>query len=318
MLKNSFKEVDRIAYDNTVIAVYESLQGEHNEDVFDCFANNLKLNYLERLVLKWWMADVKLRLAKLYNQTQFSDNQQVPIPVFYGGTGNGKSRLTRAITKVLGALAVQKNIGEVTDKFGHQQWGRLLVADFDEMAGMQRADMEQFKQWCTQDKIQRRGIFGDGQITTYKITTGIGSSNQPVDEILYDTTTSRRLFQIDAQVDGSWHDVIERTDFLGLWQSIDCDYKPSTEELKQIAKEQHNNQRRKSQIENWFEECLENIKVIQSNCNDWIGAAKLYDIYKNWCLDSNEKPVTNTKFGKEIKKFNWFEFKISGGKKYQL
>lgn len=244
-------------------------------------------DYLSVIVLKRWMWAVK-RILKTGQQVQ------TPMPVLFSTQGGtGKSFFVRELLKPLEDFSAVKSVNEISDGFGIDQWERLLVADFDEMSGLEKTDLNKLKSWATADVLTGRKIYSDQQVRVKKLTQGIGSSNFPIEQIIWDTTGTRRFFQIN--VTQPILQACRSLDFLKLWQEVDYDKfsDPAKGFETQIFKQQQEVQRKQTDTELWFEDLNYTVGKTQS-------LKDLYQNYAIWCQDTGTKQRDIRCFGRDF------------------
>ena len=282
-------------------------------------AEKIGLQRVEQLVLFWWLADRKkvlLQLAKGENPTP----SQVPMPILHGHEQNtGKSYLVSQLCQPLGELAEVKQISNISDEFGHLQWGKLLIANFDELVGLDRGDIKVFKQWCYCDRYSKRKMHSEMMHHITKITAGIGSSNQPIAELVNDTSGTRRLFDIQTPNDRRMVQIARDFDFLSLWQNQPIDMHPSPDELQEIRSVQ-NQQRRRDPVEEWFDDSGRNLMQINTQRSMNTAMVDLYRDYQKWSYQYGVYPDSCAVFGRLLNKHfsQELDYMRSNGSFYRL
>ena len=295
----AYRIIQRQKYQNMVSECADLLtQPPRGADNFSTMSDfYLGLSEVEQLCLVWWMKDRKRVLVELASGRTPVINQ-VPMPILYSREqGTGKSFFVDRLCEPFSELVEVKTISEIEDKFNFGQWGKLVIANFDEMAGLDKTDMNLLKQWVFQKKFTKRKMQSELQNHIYRTVGGIGSSNDPINEIVWDSTGTRRFCQIDVNTDGRYIHAARELDFVSVWQSIDHTTMLSDVEQGMIRAEQEN-QRRKDKIEHWFEECG---KLFMQNNSPRVSSSDLYSNFCDWCMVNNEKPYTNTMFTNRIK-----------------
>jgi hypothetical protein len=242
------------------------------------------------IVLKGWIHNVKrIILGK--------PSLQIPMPVLYADDqGIGKSFFTNELLKPLGCLSSLHDIDKIKDKFGQVLYSKLLVANFDEMAGFDRSDANYFKQWYTQTNSLSRVMQSQAFSDTEKKTQSIGSSNKPICQVFSDTTGSRRLWEIVCSL--KLIDFCRNEDFLSLWQTVDTDlpnpYEMHRAKLERMAFDE---QRNKSEVELFLIDYING-----STFKDEIKANSLFTKYAEWCSENKMQYTKNSmSFGLALK-----------------
>ena len=317
----AYRVIQRSAYRSLVGRVAELMTSPPRSlDNFTVMSELLGFSEPEQLCVLWWMRDRKRVLIEI-SEGRTPAVHQIPMPVFYGRRqGIGKSYLVLKLCEIFDDLAEVKNISEIEDKFNYLQWGKLLVANFDEMAGLDKTDMNLLKQWAFQKKFTKRKMQSELQNHIERTVGGIGSSNDPIEEIVWDSTGTRRFCQINVPHDGRYIVASDNLDFISIWQSIDHK-KTLSDSEKQIIRDEQELHRRKDKVELWFEDAGRGLFNDRVNINDgWVSGIDLYENFKIWCDNGREKAYTNTKFGRSLLVIyeGVIEKMRSNGAKYRL
>lgn len=178
------------------------------------------------------------------------------LPIVGGRTGNGKSVTVRKLLNVLGADAwTNGNFSEIEDANNVDKFTWTPVVFMDEMEKSNKADQNAIKRFLTQDSISYRVFHTQSHDEARIISTFIGTSNEQMQDIIPDTTSSRRFWYIRTPDDMKKHwDALGKIDYMALWTSVnEAKENPITPFLGEIEAIQHNEQRRKTSIELWLE-----------------------------------------------------------------
>lgn len=309
----AYRKIQREQYHRLICDIASSLSEEPETSGgswdFSRMADTLGWSEVDALCMIWWMKDRKRALLELA-RGRTPEMRQVPMPVLYSRKQKtGKSFFIERLCEPFDELCEVKNISEIEDKFNFLQWGKLLIANFDEMAGLDKTDMNLLKQWAFQKKFTKRKMQSEQQNHIYKTAAGIGSSNDPIEEIVWDSTGTRRFCQINVITDGRYVHAARTIDFINVWRSIDHTTTLSDVEQDLIYQEQ-DKQRRRDKVEHWFEESGRSFMVGKNN---GVTGVDLYANFMMWCNANGEKPYTNTLFGRRIKAI--FDDQIEVGRK---
>ncbi|PJE78130.1 hypothetical protein CI610_02936 [invertebrate metagenome] len=300
-LSAAYRIIQRSSYKRLISEVVANLSrpADRDGDSFTSLADMIGLNEVDQLCLMGWMIDRKRSLIEI-SQGRHPKLRQTPMPIFYSKKQKtGKSTLVQSICDPFRELSEVKDLDEIEDKFNYLQWGKLLIANFDEMAGLGRTDMNKLKKWATQSVFTKRRIQSEQQHRILKTTGGIGSSNDPIAEIIWDSSGTRRFCQIDVVTDGRLHKAVAEIDFINVWRGIDHQQQLSQTEQDLIFQAQ-DGQRRKDKVEVWFDEQGEQfLKDRQQG----VKGSDLYSNFREWCTASGEKEYTNTSFGRKLMDF---------------
>lgn len=141
-------------------------------------------------------------------------------PIFYGEQGGGKST---AIFKLLNPLidfTVDFSPAEVIDTRNARSLNENYLCVFDEMAGMQRVEMESFKRIITAEYVTYRPMRSNNYVKVMQNTTFIGISNKSLPENIYDTTGLRRFVEFKCLEKCDWS-LLNTINVQDIWESID-------------------------------------------------------------------------------------------------
>lgn len=141
-------------------------------------------------------------------------------PVIYGLQGGGKSTAVFKLIKPLNDFTVDFSPAEVIDTRNAKSLNENYICVFDEMAGMQRVEMESFKRIITAEYITYRPMRSNNFSKVLQNTTFIGISNKSLPENIYDTTGLRRFVEFKCLDNCNWS-LLNSVDALNIWNSID-------------------------------------------------------------------------------------------------
>lgn len=293
---SALRSIKRAVYQQIVTDTWTAIKGETNDEVFNQFINDFSFSTSEHIAIKWWLCDTKRRLRDLAERSTVDASAQVPYPVFYGGQGVGKTFICRELRKPLGELSAPDKVSSMMDEFNQRKYGSMLVSDLDDISKVADRDLANLKTFATTDVLNPRKMRSEECHYIKKITTVICSSNDPIHEVIPDTTGARRFFQIKVPSTG-YLEPIKKTDFLKLWQAVDIDWEPSTEE-HQLLLDSQSEQRKRDVVEVWWEESFE-----YRHFGTEITASNLFENFDNWRESSKHMQVTQTTFGNKVTKF---------------
>jgi len=290
-IKAALAAYDSEMYDQTVDDIKDKLKFDGSiTDEFIALQQQSSLSNDDMLILKSWIWNVKRTLNGY-------ETQQVPMPLLYSNQQRyGKSTFNQKLYEPVAELALRRDVGSITDKFGNGLWRKLIVVDFDEISSINNNMVSKFKEWCYADKISMRNPNTASMLQFEKVTSAIASSNVPVRDILKDSSGSRRIWQVNLTK--SLFDALDNVDFVKLWQSVnENDECPLYVDgnIERITDIQFQTQRFCSPLETWLTEFKE------TNIKSEIAARDLFNAYDSWRKLNNEKRLSNTAFGMNIK-----------------
>lgn len=238
------------------------------------------------------------------------------MPVFVGAQGVGKSTfLDKLIAPLNGAHA---NVGfdDISDNRNSTEMWRNLVLVFEEMSGAKRADMNSVKSTLTASVLDRRVLGTNRRIKVPQMATFIGNSNFSLGEIIRDTTGVRRFAELIHSTKPN-HAVVNETDFLLLWQSVDERGEDPSLSIMSVLKAQQEENRNQSSVEQWANLHGKLFRADTSSTN-------LYEVYKEWEMSyASREALSLNNFSKQMKtlamspSFGWVGTRVSAGMKYR-
>lgn len=125
------------------------------------------------------------------------------VPVLIGAQGTGKSRFISALAKCLGAPP-PSSIAFTEPRKMSMAAARSIVAELAEMSGMGRKDVEEVKQWVTDDIDRYRRPYEKQELEHLRRFVLIGSANKH--ELNRDDTGNRRFEPVHVlhPIDPAW------------------------------------------------------------------------------------------------------------------
>lgn len=163
------------------------------------------------------------------------------MPIIYGKQNGGKSKSLQRLFKPLANLTLELKLTEITDPRYAFSLSRNYVVILDEMAGFRKADVETLKRQITASYNDVRKLNTNTVIKIKQNASFIGTSNAPVNELIFDVTGARRFYEIRALDKIDW-DKINSLDYIALFQGIDENLERGYIEgvFEEVKKEQEN------------------------------------------------------------------------------
>lgn len=218
------------------------------------------------------------------------------MPIFYGKQGGGKTRAIRYLVSPIKEIILpDAKLSIVNDDREAFIFMKYFIVIFDEMARAKYADIECIKNIITSETISYRKLSTHLRPTGQNVSTFIGSTNKPVDELIQDSTGMRRFYQVNTQDKLDW-ETINTIDYISIWQSINDD----TSAPIVVVQEQLSTAQEEIRTRTSFEEWLEH------KCIAGEGKARLHEAYKNYSdfMESQRRrgQLSLNQFAKELKK----------------
>lgn len=150
-------------------------------------------NKTETYVMAHFLSNVKRKIAGLPVMWHI-------MPIFYGPQGLGKTiAIQQLFEPILGPAFENKTLSTALNDFSQHFLERYFVVLFDEMAGMDREDVNSLKRIIS----SKGGAFRKAhapELSEYEnLCSFIGSTNEPTPLLLKDSTGARRFFEIKVE-----------------------------------------------------------------------------------------------------------------------
>jgi hypothetical protein len=262
---------------------------------------------LQATVLKHWLWLVKRSIF-------FGSDKYHPImPIFVSKSqGLGKSTLLAKLVAPIQPMVMYSNIENITDSRCHVELSRNYIGVLDEMAKLERSDINELKRVITMDSTSVREMYTTN-VKSYKNNTSfIGSSNRKIIESVYDNTGMRRFFEIEVLKSINFQ-LLESIDMFALWQSID--EKLPKGYIDPIIPQIRETQAGYIEAE-VFDEFLSFYKVVPCKDGTFIGSTALYDVYAKWCSVQRYTPLEHKPFARKLTAANITRKHTDKGNKY--
>ncbi len=246
------------------------------------------------------------------------------MPIINGHQGTGKTEFLERLVSPIKENVSFPNLKEITDSRNRQLWKRWVLV-VDEMEGYEKADVDALKNVITKKVVSGRIMFTGDDFNERNDACLIGNSNKSLDELVKDCTGMRRFIQLnwaDLGEDG-WA-IINATDFLALWRSVNEAAEDPLKPFKAYSKARQEEYRQKTIVEQWMADDqrdygFENDKIWHT----WKGASLLYtENFLQWYRRIyGHGAFTQTRFGRDLKKVvgSLIEFRDNrAGHQYRL
>lgn len=208
--------------------------------------------------------------------------------------GGGKSVMVRKVMSPWQELAEGKlEIKAIVDEKRTRILADLLIANLDEMSGMEKADLDEFKSKITAETCTYRPMRTNDSCQIKVNCSFFGTSNKPVSMLVRDVTGNRRFYQIDTLARLDW-DTINGIDYNLIWRAVDEREEAPGVVHREMVSAVKAEQRWDSTVLEW---------VADEDAKGWISDAEfgaldvtqvvptreLYRRYCSWCLINHEK-----------------------------
>lgn len=237
------------------------------------------------------------------------------MPIIYGPQGAGKSYAIKALLSPIANLTMDLKVTDVTDSRFYVALNRNFVVVFDEMAGAKKADVEVLKTQISATYNDVRKL-GTNQVTKMKQNASfVGTTNRPVNELIFDPTGARRFYEIRTLPKLDWETIEKGIDYAALFQGID-----ETRErgyLETVLNEVTEDQKDLIGIDE-VAAFLEAYRITPGAKE--IAVTKVYEAYKIWAeLNGIKTPINSIWLGRKIANKGMSSITITkGGKSYRM
>ena len=174
------------------------------------------------------------------------------MPIISGSQGAGKTEFLERLVSPIAENVSFPNLKEITDSRNRQLWKRWVLI-VDEMEGYERSDVDALKNVITKKVVSGRVMCTGDDFNERNDACLIGNSNRSLDELVKDSTGMRRFIQLNwADLGEAGWAVINSTDFLGLWRSIDECAEDPLKVFKAYTRARQEEFRQKTVVEQWL------------------------------------------------------------------
>jgi phage/plasmid-associated DNA primase len=246
---------------------------------------------LQATVLKHWMWTVQ---RSVFHGTA---KYHPLMLIFVSKTqGLGKSTLLSKLVAPIKPMVMSTNVESLTDSRCHADLARHYVAVLDEIAKLERADINELKRVITMDTTSVREMYTTNVKTYQNHASFIGSSNRKIIESVYDNTGMRRFFEIevDKAIDFS---ALDALDMFAVWHSIDENLPRGY--IDPILPEIRQTQEKYMEAEA-FDEFITFYKIKPDATDHFVGSTELYDVYLKWCSEKRYSPLEHKPFARKL------------------
>ena len=242
-------------------------------------------------VLAHWCWMVKRRL----NNLTVCDHI---MPILYGGQGAGKSQAVERLKDIFTNYSIDVSLDTLSDNRFSKSLTEAFIGVADELSGINKADLGHLKRAITSRDVSYR-IMGSNSVVSAPTTISfIGCTNLPLNVQLFDSTGSRRFYQIDCQAKMNWL-AINKIDYLALWKGVD-ESKPTgyLHTVKTALTTAQKELTVKNEVEDFMD--AQGYSVNGASTTDVV-VGDLYSEYKTWCdFNGVRFPSTNSMFGRKL------------------
>lgn len=228
--------------------------------------------------------------------------------------GFGKSGFLDQLHIALKEIYAKIYGDRIQDKFSADLFDKYYVANFDEMAQFGKNGIAILKEFVTRNLFVSRKMFSDVNVESKQNTTMCGTTNRPINQIIYDASGMRRWWQINVdeenymKMDFEKLDEWENSKFLKFWKSIDENndigfYNPELPIFSEMLAYQEEF-RAVLPIEQFLKAFDYSKEYTKENCENIetkeIALWSMWDQWKGWCLGTKNQTYTYQNFKTQL------------------
>jgi len=225
------------------------------------------------------------------------------MPVLYGPQGGGKSRSLENLIKPIENFRLTIGMNQLDDERIYDSLSNNFVILFDELQGVERADMNALKRQITSTHNSYRKLYGHEVLIVPMRCGFIGATNKPIAESFSDSTGMRRFWELNCQSKIDW-EAVNNIDYTELWKGVDESLEDGylTGDALQQVLEKQQDLVNKDDIEEFL---LDNIMWSKGESLTLeIGSAELFEEYIHWTgTGRNTYKHNRQQFVRRLKKF---------------
>jgi len=218
------------------------------------------------------------------------------MPILFGVQGGGKSKSLQHLFSPLTNLTLDLGLTEVTDPRFYFSLNRNFVCVLDEMAGARKTDVDILKKQISATYNDVRKLGGNIVTKIKQNASFIGTTNRPVNELIFDSTGARRFYEVKTLDLLDW-EAINKINYSELYRGINENRARGY--LEEVMEEVKEDQKELVGLDE-LAIFLESHKL--STGTKEISAIVVYDAYKIWS-DANgiKNPINSVWFGRKLK-----------------
>jgi hypothetical protein len=149
------------------------------------------------------------------------------MPVLYGKQGAGKTKALDVLINPIKDFRLTIGMNQLSDERVFEGLSTNFVVLFDELQGVERADMNALKKQITATHNSYRKLYSHAVVNIPMRCSFIGATNKPISESLNDSTGMRRFWQIKTldKIDWAAVNKISSKDlYLGIDENLEDGY----------------------------------------------------------------------------------------------
>ena len=264
-------------------------------------------------VIKHWMWTAKRSM--FYDTPKYHPYMLIFVSPLQG---IGKSTFIDRFVAPIRPMVMKSTIEAVTDSRVQAELSRNYVVVLDELAKIERSDINELKRVLTMDDTSVRELYSHNVKTFRNQTSVIGSSNRKIIEAVYDSTGMRRFVEIEWDKAINF-DLLESIDMPNVWRNVDENEPqgyigPIMDELKRVQSTYAEREP--------FDEFMDfySIKPCppQTQGSKEHTSTDLFSVYKTWCSFNHYNNLEHKPFARKMTAANIHRRHTKNGNVYTL
>lgn len=222
--------------------------------------------------------------------------------------GKHRGGKTEAIKKLLEPIfqiyMLANDMTVINDERGIKTLNDNYCIFFDEMAKASKVDTDRLKGIISGEHVSYRIMRTNQYVSLKNNCTFIGATNNRVRDLIYDPTSARRFYEIQA-LDILDHQIINSLSYIDIWKSVDPYSEiPILPYLNELDLIQESEIRNMCLVEEWITNWCVEVSSPDPN-QGWWKPDELYANFKKWLEWQNKSSLlpTHNKFLNRISDF---------------
>lgn len=149
------------------------------------------------------------------------------MPVLYGRQGAGKTKALDVLIAPIKDFRLTIGMNQLSDERVFEGLSTNFIVLFDELQGVERADMNALKKQITATHNSYRKLYSHSVVNIPMRCSFIGATNKPISESLNDSTGMRRFWQIKTLDKIDWaavNSISSKDIYMGIDENLEDGY----------------------------------------------------------------------------------------------
>ncbi len=142
------------------------------------------------------------------------------VPHLWGQQGGGKTQAVKKLLEPVKGLVLHWKVNDSVDARNTQTLANNFVCLFDEMAGLERTELESLKHIITAEVVDYRPMRTNACVQVRQNCSFIGISNKSLGQNIYDPSGLRRFVDMPCLKKVDW-ELINAVKAIEIWRCVD-------------------------------------------------------------------------------------------------